>query len=648
MSLQSPGNLVFLATQHQCEILFITTRASEGLIQGHLSNLPLLQSLKISFLWIDDLVNLQNYGLTLSLAYERAIRSDPEDVQLNTYYSFLNGDFALSDNTYTTMVKLIDQGFNSVLCPSLRVNEEYVNPILEEICPSTENTTMTLSARKMMEISLQHLHPTVIASGVDYENYTTHIAHQFFMRVNNDLLIGRFFLLFMLCIRPERPLPLITAFCDYSFIPEMCPSGNYTIITDTDDAYLMELSPKNKDGITVAFGKHYENYVLYKTLGEWVTDHQEHNSKHLILMHSKDLPTSGPEFELLKESINTLDKRLNKVYDYLNAMNIRQTHVNHYYWTDNLGAQQAKGNLLDRPPLEIVLPGSAVGFQIHDTNIEAPRQINSPTPATAPSSTITKISKGLYSRFNAKISSKICNFLVNSNQKVINLTTRIANRLLKAANKHLVNKHSFLCITFLDMQPSIDVLKKSISNNDKVLHTYYRTEAFYYEFRESLNSQLRNNFSSKEISTITETEDFDVLFATIQLNEIHRLIDLIKHLKSFKNKKVIIYLSTSHIDRSIIQDARFSLVPELSVLSSTMRVKNVFASNNYYACINKIFLNRLFNEGTSLFSKLLPYLNYILLVPIIAFRNLRSPFKASEDLFNPDCSSITIELEGIN
>jgi len=46
------------------------------------------------------------------------------------------------------------------------------------------------------------------------------------LSVDTETLIGRFYLLHMICIRPEVTDFVIGSSCDYSFVPEMCPSAN--------------------------------------------------------------------------------------------------------------------------------------------------------------------------------------------------------------------------------------------------------------------------------------------------------------------------------------------------------------------------------------------------------------------------------------
>ena len=61
-------------------------------------------------------------------------------------------------------------------------------------------------------------------------------------------MLGRFYLMHMLCVRPEVTDFIIGSSCDYSFIPEMCPSGNVDAITDSDEYLVIEMQPRMHEG----------------------------------------------------------------------------------------------------------------------------------------------------------------------------------------------------------------------------------------------------------------------------------------------------------------------------------------------------------------------------------------------------------------
>ena len=84
---------------------------------------------------------------------------------------------------------------------------------------------MIVRSRELMRWALDHLHPMTLANMVNFPLcHSTH-TNRLFWRVDDNTLIGRFYLMHMICIRPEITDFVVGSSCDYSFIPEMCPSG---------------------------------------------------------------------------------------------------------------------------------------------------------------------------------------------------------------------------------------------------------------------------------------------------------------------------------------------------------------------------------------------------------------------------------------
>ena len=77
-----------------------------------------------------------------------------------------------------------------------------------------------------MRWAMDHLHPMTLANMVNFTLCHSIHSNRLFWRVDDNTLIGRFYLMHMVCIRPELKDFVVGSSCDYSFIPEMCPSGN--------------------------------------------------------------------------------------------------------------------------------------------------------------------------------------------------------------------------------------------------------------------------------------------------------------------------------------------------------------------------------------------------------------------------------------
>ena len=107
-------------------------------------------------------------------------------------------------------------------------------------------------------------------------------------------MIGRFFLMHMICIRPEVSDFIIEASCDYSFIPEMCPSGNVSIMTDSDDYLVLEMQPRNHESGFMRVGL-LQPRRLGRSLNEWTTAVHRQNAQTTIVYHAGDIPDTLPQ-----------------------------------------------------------------------------------------------------------------------------------------------------------------------------------------------------------------------------------------------------------------------------------------------------------------------------------------------------------------
>ncbi len=336
-SMLASGNLKALRDKcDSVEIVFITTKFSKCYINKQDILKQLNQYASISHCLIDDLLPINYYGVILTLGYERAIMQDSPETQVQTNYIFLNADFVMSNNLLSTIVDKMDDGFSAILSPSLRASAESV---MHKLSPSiTNDMILDLPPRDMVNLALQDLHPMVIASIIDGKLDTT-IAHQFFVKPNANLLIGRFFILFMLCIKPERPMQHVSSYCDYSFIPELCPSSNYCVLSDSDEGFLLELAPQEQEAEHIIFEKQSIADV-YQRMQSWVTKEQYDYSKQSIYFHTKDLSSHIPEEKILND-------RLEKLYAHLDKVP-RVSHINHPFWTSAINFLRVKSIFISR------------------------------------------------------------------------------------------------------------------------------------------------------------------------------------------------------------------------------------------------------------------------------------------------------------
>ena len=121
--------------------------------------------------------------------------------------------------------------------------------------------------------------------------HSTH-SNRLFWRVDDNTLIGRFYLMHMICIRPELTDFVVGSSCDYSFIPEMCPSGNVHVLTDSDDYLVVEMQKRSHERNFVRLGAVKQSAVA-ESLAEWATATHRNNAHSAVVFHAADLPPAS-------------------------------------------------------------------------------------------------------------------------------------------------------------------------------------------------------------------------------------------------------------------------------------------------------------------------------------------------------------------
>ena len=150
-----------------------------------------------------------------------------------------------------------------------------------------------ISARELMRFALDHLHPATVANTVNAS--LTHNAHtnRLFWRVDPETLVGRFYLMHMIAVRPEVIDFRVGASWDYSFVPEMCPSGNVPVITDSDEYLVVEMQPRAHEAGFLRQGPLRPD-ALAHSLEEWTTAQHRENVALTLIYHAGELPPALP------------------------------------------------------------------------------------------------------------------------------------------------------------------------------------------------------------------------------------------------------------------------------------------------------------------------------------------------------------------
>jgi 2-polyprenyl-3-methyl-5-hydroxy-6-metoxy-1,4-benzoquinol methylase len=323
----APGNIPALAAALPAEFIILTSADDEPFISEHPTFKQLASICKTRINKIDHLISDGNYSTTITLAYTEAVRELGE-AMTDTCFIFLVSDYILADGSFANVLKRMQLGTSAVVAGNMQVSRESALPWLQERLVNNE-LSLSLQPRELMQWALNNLHPLVLANMVNLPFSHNTDSNRLFWRLDGNTILGRFYLLHMLCVRPEITDFVIGSSCDYSFIPEMCPSGNVDIITDSDEYLVIEMQTRNHESRFLRPGP-IEVPELAKSLSEWTTSVHRDNANHSLFFHAEELPNE------INRSIQEAEAFIGDVAKNLSRK--PQPHRGHPYWRGAMAA----------------------------------------------------------------------------------------------------------------------------------------------------------------------------------------------------------------------------------------------------------------------------------------------------------------------
>ena len=329
-TLLAPGNVPALAKALPCRFVLMTSVNDVGTIQMHPAWLHLSRICETEIHLIDDLITDGNHSATITLAYARVVR-ETGGAMRDTCFIFLVSDYIVADGALGNVLARVQDGASGVLAGNFQIIAEEAIPLLRHrIDPAS--AYISLEPRELMQWSLAHLHPATVANIVNAR--LSHNAHtnRLFWRVDQNTLLGRFYLMHMIAIRPEITDFVVGASCDYSFIPEMCPSGNVTTLTDSDDYLVVEMQPRDHEHRWLRWGPLEEKH-LADSLSEWTTQQHRENVATTLVFHAEAVPA---EIGAVRAQADAMIERIDRL-----MAPVPQPYRHHHYWIGSIAAHRA-------------------------------------------------------------------------------------------------------------------------------------------------------------------------------------------------------------------------------------------------------------------------------------------------------------------
>ena len=328
-TLLSPGNLPALAKALPCKFVFLTSSTDAADLNDHAAIHYLRSVCDVEISVIDDLITGGNYSTTITLAYARAVRATG-DAMLDTCFFFMISDYIVADGSLANVLARMQAGYSGVVAGNFQVVEESAKGSFFKTFDSGK-PSMIVRSRELMRWALDHLHPVTLANMVNFPLCHTAHTNRLFWRVDDNTLIGRFYLMHMICIRPEIADFVIGSSCDYSFIPEMCPVGKcacadrFRRLSRRRDA---ESAVMNAISCDLAASR---QSVLAASLAEWTTATHRKNAHSAVIFHAADLP---PQFD---KSVTQSGAYIDEIE---RSLPPPKPHRNHPYWLGAMAAHE--------------------------------------------------------------------------------------------------------------------------------------------------------------------------------------------------------------------------------------------------------------------------------------------------------------------
>jgi hypothetical protein len=332
-TLLAPNNVPAIARELPCRFVLLSSVIDEPIIRSHPAWQKLERHCACEIQSIDDLITHGNHTATITLAFERALRQSGDAIR-DTCFIFLMSDYLVADGSLKTALRKIKTGADAVLAGNFQIIAEDAAPLLRQRI-NLESHEIVLPPRDLVRWSLAHLHPATVANIVNFG--LSHNAHsnRLFWRVDENCLIGRFYLMHPIAIHPETGDFVVASSWDYSFMPELCPSGNIATLTDSDDYLVVELQRRDYEWENLRPGP-VVAAELAQSLAEWTTDYHRRNVAQTVVFHAAERPADLAQF------IARSDAFVESVRQSLAAAPL--SHRRHPYWVGSIAVNRHRSH----------------------------------------------------------------------------------------------------------------------------------------------------------------------------------------------------------------------------------------------------------------------------------------------------------------
>lgn len=327
-TLLAPGNIPAVAAALPTEFVILTSTEDAEFIRGHADFRRLAAICPAAVRPIDHLITVGNHSTTLTLAYAEAMRFTGEAI-VDTCFFLLASDYIMADGSLGNALARMRRGARAVTTGNFQVALEDAISWLRKASLDSPGNALSITPRELMRWGLGHLHPSTLANTINVPFSHNSHTNRLFWRIDERTVLGRFYLMHCLCVRPEVVDFVIGSSFDYSFVPELCPSGRVDVITDSDEYLVVEMQPAEHEIGLLRPGA-ADAAELAASLSEWTTGMHRANAHHSLIFHADDVPPETKRWTAEADTIVAdIERRLKPA-----PMSFRD----HPYWRGSVAA----------------------------------------------------------------------------------------------------------------------------------------------------------------------------------------------------------------------------------------------------------------------------------------------------------------------
>jgi hypothetical protein len=332
-SLLSANNLPRLADAHPLEVVLLTRSRDRQAFAAYPAYQRLCGLAPVAFVDIDDILERyfdpapRGYATALTYAFFRGMQR-AGDAACATDFVFWNGDFLAADGAFGTLAELIAAGVPCTLAPSLRINAAIAPELVRRI---GGDAVLEIGPREWVALASRFRDLTVMAQTVNtFEQRMIEAVNQLYWQLDDKLMVGRVFLMFMLHIRPEVMYDDVYGHCDYVFVPEFVPSGRCHFETRSDRLLILELQQQERQSGEIILGdRAITPREVASGVARWTTREHRLASRQLVVFNAAEIAIDLAPVE------RAADRFMEAVYQRLPEP---IWHNGHFHWTDSLAA----------------------------------------------------------------------------------------------------------------------------------------------------------------------------------------------------------------------------------------------------------------------------------------------------------------------